>query len=56
MKANRLDGCPSTSFLTLLICLKCSDNNFGRSDIIRDISYGPEKAREFLMLIFQDSC
>ena len=33
MQANRLDGCPSTSFLTQLICLQCSDNDFRESDV-----------------------
>ena len=28
MLGNRLDGCPSTLFFTLFICLKCSDNDF----------------------------
>ena len=34
MQANKLDGCPSNSFLTLLICLQCSDNDFGGEDVL----------------------
>ena len=52
MKAKRLDGCPSTSFFTLEVYFQCSDNNFGRRDVSRDVSYNPEKAREIVMLIF----
>ena len=32
---NNLDGCPSTLFLTLLICLQSSDNDFGEGDVSR---------------------
>ena len=28
MRAKKLDGCPSNSFLILLICLQYSDNDF----------------------------
>ena len=41
MQANRLDGCPSTSFLTPLTCLQCSDNDFGRGDVSGDVLYEP---------------
>ena len=41
MYTNTLDGCPSTSFITLLICIQCSDNNFGESDVSRYILYVP---------------
>ena len=41
MQANRLDGCPETLFLTLLICF--SENDFEGGDVSRDISYAPEK-------------
>ena len=41
MEANELDGCPSNSFLTLLICLGCSDNDFGGGDASRDVLFQP---------------
>ena len=37
MEANKLDGRPSNSFLILLICLQCSDNDLGRRS--RDVLY-----------------
>ena len=40
MRANRPDGFPSNSFLTLLICLQCSDNDIGGGDVSRDVLYG----------------
>ena len=39
MRANKLDGCPSNSFLTFLICLQCSEKILGRRS--RDILYDP---------------
>ena len=51
MQANRLDGYTSTWFLMFLICLQCSHNNFRRSDVLRDVSYEPEKTREFFMIV-----
>ena len=41
MKASKLDGCPSNSFLTLVICLQCSDNNFGGGDVSSNVLYVP---------------
>ena len=41
MQANKLDGCPYNSFLTLLICSQCSDNDFGGGDVSSDILYEP---------------
>ena len=41
MRANKLDGCPSNLFLTLLICLQCSDNDIGGGDVSRDVLYEP---------------
>ena len=41
MRANKLDGCPSNSFLTLLICLQCSDSDIGGGDVSRDVLYEP---------------
>ena len=41
-------------FLTLLICLQCSDNDFRRGVASRDLSYVPEQISGFLfMLIFK---
>ena len=42
MEANKLDGWPANLFLTLLICLQYSDNNFGGGDVSRDVLYDPE--------------
>ena len=52
MQANRLDGCPSNLVFTLLICLQCSDNDFGGSVVTRDVLYEPEKTSEYFMLIY----
>ena len=41
MQANKLDGCRSNLFLTLLICLQCSDNDLERGDVSRDALYEP---------------
>ena len=38
MQTNKLDGCPSNLFLTLLICLQCSDNDFG-GDVSSNVLY-----------------
>ena len=39
MESNKLDGCPSSWILTLLICLQCSDNDRGGGDVSRDVFY-----------------
>ena len=39
IRDNKLDGCPSNSFLTLLICLQCSENNIGGGNVSRDVLY-----------------
>ena len=39
MRANKFDGCPSNWFLTLLICLQCSDNDIGGVDVSRGVLY-----------------
>ena len=52
MQANRLDGCPPNLVFTLLICLQCSDNDFGGSVVTRDVLYEPEKTSEYFMLIY----
>ena len=52
MQANRVGGCPSHSFLNLLICLQCSANDFEGGDVSRDVLYESEKTRKFCMLSF----
>ena len=39
MRVNKLGGWSSSSFLSLLICLQCSDNDFGGGDVSRDALY-----------------
>ena len=41
MQAKRPYGCSSTLFLTLLICLQCSDDDFGEGDVWRSVLYEP---------------
>ena len=53
LRANELNGCPSNSFLTLLTCLQCSDNDFVRRDVSRDVLYEPGAKVD---LISVDSC
>ena len=45
-------GCPFNSFLTLLVCLQCSDNDFGGGVVTKDVFYEPEKITKYLMLTF----
>ena len=52
MRAYNLDGCPSNSFLTLLICLHCSDNKFGGGDVTRDVLYEPGSKVELISVAF----
>ena len=52
MEANKLDGCPSNSFLTLLICLQCSDNDFGGGDVSRDVLYDPGGKVDLISVVF----
>ena len=52
MQANRLDGCPFNSFFTLLICLQCSDNDFGGGDVSRDVLYEPGGRTDLLSVVF----
>ena len=52
IRANKLDRCPSNSFLTLLICLKCSDNDTGGGDISRDILYEPGNSLHLIRVVF----
>ena len=46
--ANKLDGCPSNSFLTL----HCSDNEIGGGDLSRDVSYEPGGKVELISVFF----
>ena len=52
IRANRLDRCPSNSFLTLLICLQCSNNNFGGGDVSGSILYDPGGRVDLIYVIF----
>ena len=52
MQADKLNGCQSNSFLTLLICLQCCDNDFGGGVVTRDVFYEPKETSESFMLIF----
>ena len=52
MQVNKLDGCPSNLFLTLLICLQCSDNDFWGGDVSRDVLYEPGDRIDFLSAVF----
>ena len=52
MQANKLDGSPSNSFLTLLICLQCSDNDFGGGDILWDVLYEPGGKVDLISVVF----
>ena len=53
MEANKLDGWPSNSFLTLLICLQCSDNDFGGGDVSRDVLYEPGGKVDLISSLFK---
>ena len=52
MQANKLDGCPSTSFLTLLICLQYSDDDIGGCDVSNDVSHEPGGRVDLLSVAF----
>ena len=52
MWANKLDGCPSNSFLTLLIYLQCSDNDIGGGDVSRDVLYDPGNSLDLISVVF----
>ena len=52
MRANKLDGCPSNSFLTLLICLQCSDNDIGGGDVSKDVLYEPGNSLDLISIVF----
>ena len=52
MQANKLDGCPSNLFLTLLICLQCSDNDFGGGDLSSDVLCEPGGKVDLISVVF----
>ena len=52
MQANKLNGFPSNSFLTLLICLQYSDNDFGGGDVSRDVLYEPGGRVDLTSIVF----
>ena len=54
MQAYSIDGCSSTSFLTLVICLQFTDNDFIRHDVSRDVSHAPEKDNLLVPFVFFD--
>ena len=52
MQVNKLDGWLSSSFLILLICLQCSDNDNGRVDVSRDVMYEPGGKGNLIRVVF----
>ena len=52
MQANKLDGCPSNSFLTFLVCLPYSDNGFGGGDVSRDVLYELGGKVDLISIVF----
>ena len=52
MRANKLHGRPPNSFLILLICLQCSDNDIGGGDVSRDVLYEPGKSLGMISIVF----
>ena len=52
MEINKLDGGPSSSFLTLLIRLQCSDNDFGGGDVSRDVLHKPGAKVDLTSIVF----
>ena len=55
MRANKIDGCPSNSCLTLLICLKYSDNDIGVDYVLRGVLYEAGNSLDLISVVF-DSC
>ena len=55
MQDNKLDGCPSNLFLCLLICLQCSDNDFGGGCVSRDVLYEPGGKVDLISVVFSRS-
>ena len=52
MRANKLDGFPFNSFLSLLICLQWSDNDFGGDDVSMDVLYEPGVKVDLISVVF----
>ena len=52
MWANKLDGCSFNSFLTLLICSQCSNNDIGGGDVSRDDLYEPGSKGYWTSVVF----
>ena len=52
MRASKIDGCPSNSFLTLSICFQCSDNDTGGGDVSRDVLYEPGVKVDLISVAF----
>ena len=51
-QVNKLDGCPSNPFLTLLICLQCSDNDLGGGDVSIYVLYEPGGRVVLIIIVF----
>ena len=52
MEAKKRDGWLSNSFLTSLICLQCSDNNFGGGGVSKDVFYDPGGKVDLISVVF----
>ena len=52
MQANKREGWPSNSFLTLLICLQGSDNDFGGDDVSKGALYEPGSRVDLISVVF----
>ena len=52
MRVNKLYGCPSNSFLTLLIYLQGSGDDIGGGDVSRDVLYEPGGSLDLISTVF----
>ena len=52
MQTNKLDGCSSNSLLALLVCLQCTENDFGGGDVSRDVLYESETRIDLICVVF----
>ena len=52
MRADKLDGCLSNSFLTLMFCLQRSDKDLGGGNVSRDALYEPVGKVDLTRAIF----
>ena len=52
MRANKFDGWSFNLFLTLVICLQCSDNDLGGGDVSRDVLYEPGGKVDLISVVF----